>query len=491
MKKILIILSFFAMITSCGKLEDLNKNIKDPAVVPGETLFTGAQKRIMDQMVSTNVNLNVCRLFVQYWTETTYFDESNYDLTTRSQPDRLWNIFYVNVLKNLKEADMVISDTPIPAGEDPAVKQNKLAIVEIMAVYSWDVLVTTFGNVPYSDAIDIEKPLPKYDDGLTISKDLLTRLDAAIGKLNDGFDSFGSADNMYNGDVALWTKFANSLKLRMAMELSDVDAVQSIVKAAVESAAPNVLSSNDDNAKIIYLSALPNTNPLYVDLVSSGRNDFVAANTIVDTMNSLADPRLPFYFTKADTSTEQGVVKLAYAGGIPGASNNFLSYSHVADLIETPTFPGTMFDYAEVEFLLAEAVERGFSVGGTAEEHYNKAVAASIEDWGGTALEAAAYLANPKVAYATADGDWKQKIGVQSWIAYYNRGFEAWTQFRRLDFPALVAPADALSALPIRYPYPIEEQTLNGTNWEAASTAIGGDAVDTPLFWDTNYAPAK
>jgi hypothetical protein len=491
MKKILIILSFFAMITSCGKLEDLNQNIKDPAVVPGETLFTGAQKRIIDQMVSTNVNLNVCRLFVQYWTETTYFDESNYDLTTRSQPDGLWDLFYVNVLKNLEEAKTVITATPSPAGEDPAVKQNKLAIAEIMAVYTWDVLVTTFGNVPYSDAINIEIPLPKYDDALTVSTNLLSRLDAAIGQLNDSFDSYGSADNMYGGNVALWAKFANSLKLRMAMELSDVTSLQSTVKAAVESAAPNVLSSNADNAKIIYLSAMPNTNPLYVDLVASGRNDFVAASTIVDSMNSLADPRRPFFFTQLDTSSEAGVEKLAYVGGICGASNNFLAYSHVAPLIQTPTFPGTMFDYAEVEFLLAEAVERGFDVGGTAEEHYNNAIAASIEDWGGTALEAAAYLANPKVAYATADGDWKQKIGVQSWIAYYNRGFEAWTQFRRLDYPKLVAPEDALSALPIRYTYPINEQTLNGTNWEAASTAIGGDAVDTPLFWDTDYSPAK
>ena len=147
--------------------------------------------------------------------------------------------------------------------------------------------------------------------------------------------------------------------------------------------------------------------------------------------------------------------------------------------------------YAEVEFLLAEAVERGFDVGGTAEEHYNKAITASILDWGGTVEEAAAYLADPRVAYATAEGDWKQKIGMQSWIAYYNRGFEAWTQFRRLDYPLLVAPPDALSALPIRLTYPIEEQTLNGTNWEAAGTAIGGDAVDTQLFWDVNYDPAE
>src|SRR5664279_766793 len=180
MKKILIVLSVFAMTISCGKLEDLNKNIKDPAVVPGETLFTGAQRRVFNQVVSTNVNLNNFRLFVQYWTETTYTDESNYDLTTRTTPDNLWDLFYINALKNFSESAKVIDATAVPAGGDPVAKQNKLAIIEVMQVYCFDVLVETFGNIPYSEALDITKPLPKYDDGLTVFKDLLVRLDAAI-----------------------------------------------------------------------------------------------------------------------------------------------------------------------------------------------------------------------------------------------------------------------------------------------------------------------
>jgi hypothetical protein len=482
MKKILIMLSFFAIFTSCGKLEDLNKNIKDPASVPGETLFTGAQRRVFNQMVSSNVNLNNFRLFVQYWTETTYTDESNYDLTTRTTPDNLWDLFYINALKDFNESAKVITATPVPLGADPVAKKNKLAIIEVMEVYCFDVLLETFGNIPYSEALDINKPLPKYDDGLTVFKDLLVRLDAAIANMDNASGSFGTADNMYEGNVTLWIKFANSLKLRMGLVLADKDGATA--KATVESAAPNVFSSNDDNAKLIYLGAAPNTNPIYIDLVASARHDFVPANTLVDSMNSLNDPRRPFYFTQADTSTETGVVKLAYVGGIYGSSNDYLAYSHVANLIQTPTFPGTLFDYAEVEFLLAEAVERGYMVGGTAAGHYNNAITASIEDWGGTAVMATSYLANPKVAYATATGTWKQKIGIQSWLGYYNRGFEAWTQYRKLDYPLLEAPVDALSALPLRYTYPIEEQTLNGTNWTNASTAIGGDAVDTKLFWD-------
>jgi len=148
----------------------------------------------------------------------------------------------------------------------------------------------------------------------------------------------------------------------------------------------------------------------------------------------MEDPRRPFYFTQVDTSTESGVEKLAYYGGVYGAENDFYAYSHVADRIQVATFEGTILDYSEVEFLLAEAVELTFSVGGTAEDHYNEGIRASMEYWGVADTSITKYLADPRVAYTTAEGDYKQKIGMQSWIALYNRGFEAWTAWRKFDY---------------------------------------------------------
>lgn len=473
MRKILAILAIFILVASCGKLEDLNKNTKDPAEVSGESLFTNAQKNLFDQMVNSNVNTNVFRLIIQYWTETTYTDESNYDLNTRTIPDNHWDILYRDVLKNLDESSKVITNTVYLSTEDPAIKKNKLAIVEIMTVYSYSVLVETFGNVPYSQALNLDIKLPKYDDGLVVYKDLLTRLNAAIAKLDQGAESFGKADNMYGGNVANWYKFANSLKLRMGMLLSDVDAATA--KAAVESAAPNVFTSNLDNATLVYGSSAPNTNPIYADLVASGRHDFVPTSTLIDAMNTLNDPRRPHYFEKYNNG---------YSGGDPGASNDFYAFSHVADKIQIPSFEGMIFDYSEVEFLLAEAKERTYNVSGTAEGHYNNAITASIAYWGGTSEEIAQYLLQPEVAYSTAGEDWKTKIGTQQWIAYYNRGFEAWTEWRRLDAPVLTPAVDAISDIPVRYTYPIAEQTLNRANYASASTAIGGDDVATKLFWD-------
>jgi hypothetical protein len=227
-----------------------------------------------------------------------------------------------------------------------------------------------------------------------------------------------------------------------------------------------------------FLASPPNTNPLWEDLVQSGRFDFVAANTMVDKMKALNDPRIPLFFEKNEANQ--------YVGGTYGAVNNYSSFSAPTAKISDPIFPHTFFSYAEMEFLKAEAIERGIAVGGTAEEHYNNGITASIEEWGGTPADAAAYLAQPSVNYQTAPGTYKEKIGLQSWIALYNRGFDAWTQWRRLDAPTLVAPPNNVSGgvVPVRYTYPVVEQNLNKANYQAASTAIGGDKMGTKLWFD-------
>jgi len=91
-------------------------------------------------------------------------------------------------------------------------------------------------------------------------------------------------------------------------------------------------------------------------------------------------------------------------------------------------------------------------------------------------------MSRPGVPYSAAN--WKQSIGTQKWLALYNRGWDAWIEWRRLDYPLLDPAVDALSDIPLRYPYPVNEQNVNRLNYEAASTAIGGDVVETKLWWD-------
>lgn len=475
MKKViyLIITSFIVAFTGCtDKFEDFNTDKKHPAVVPGESFFSNAQKELADYMNNTNVNINIFKLMSQYWTETTYIDEANYDLVTRNISNGIYFRMYLRVLTDLKEAKALIEATTVSANE-AAQKQNKLQIIELLNVYAYAHLVDVFGAAPYTEALDINNVYPKYDAGKDIYTDLFKRLDAALGKLNASAGSYDSADLYYGGDVAKWIKFGNSLKVRMAITIADSD--NAVAKAAVEAAASKIFASNDDDCLIQYQTASPNYNQLYADLVASGRHDFVPANTIVDAMNTLQDPRREAYFTTLDGE---------YIGGEYGYSNSFGQRSHISDLIQEPTFPGIMLTYTEMCFYMAEAAERGYAVGGTAEAWYNKGVKASFDFWGISGADT--YLAKPTVAYATATGTWKQKIGTQSWIANYTRGVEAYTNWRRLDFPILNLPEEATkyADIPVRFTFPINEQTLNAANYNAIASAIGGDLITTKVFWD-------
>lgn len=472
MKKLISLALVALIIVSCSEnLTDLNKNPKSAQFVEGQTLFSNALRSMNNTMNSTNVNLNIFKLIAQYWTETTYLDEANYDLTGRAIPDNFWSSIYRDVLKDLDEsAKLITANTALTAN----VKANQLAIIEIWTVYAYSQLVITFGDVPYSEALDFSNTTPKYDNALTIYKDLLSRLNAATTAIKTGDDSFGDADLLFGGDASKWKKFANSLKLRMAIHLADVD--PALAKSTIEANYAGAITSNSDNVEFTYLSAPPNTNPLWVDLVQSGRQDFVGANTFIDMLNTLADPRRPAYF---DEVTAGG-----YVGGVYGASSPYNAYSHIDGAIQEPDYSGKIIDYAEIEFILAEASERGMSVGGTAASHYTAAITASMEYWGVSAGDIATYLLQPTVAYATATGTYKQKIGNQKWIALYLSGLEAWTEWRRLDTPVLNVPPAASTPTPVRYTYPVREQNLNKGQYDAASTAIGGDVVTTKLFFD-------
>ncbi|MDO6490549.1 MAG: SusD/RagB family nutrient-binding outer membrane lipoprotein [Cellulophaga sp.] len=475
MKKNIIIVLLALVTFSCtNDLEELNVNKKDFAQTTDASLFTSAQYKLFNQMTETSVNENIFRLIVQNWTETTYTDEANYDLKTRNIDEHHWETLYRDVLKNLKESKSLVSGS-----ED--IKTNKTAIIELYEIYTYYVLVTSFGDIPYTEALDIEALNPVFDKQDVIFADLLNRLDEnVISKIiTDEVGFSASEDIVYHGDTEQWKKFANSLKLQMGMLIADSDPAKSetVVSQAVDS---GVFTSSSDDMKIAFESAAPYTNPVYAALVLSGRDDYVPTNTIVNMMNSVNDPRRDDYFT---------LYKNEYKGGIPGELNTFGVYSHVSDKIgKDPTLEAPLMTYYEVEFLLAEAVERGF-IAGDAETHYNNAVTASIKYWGGTDAEAITYLGETNVSYTSAAGDYKQKIGTQKWLALYNRGFESWTEWRRLDYPVLVAPEDAKTTNdlpPFRMTYPDVELTLNEVNLKAAITSIGGDELETKLFWDKN-----
>jgi len=534
MKKLFLLLISFSTIAfySCDeRLEELNTDKKNPSEVDPSSLFARGLKVTFDNVESASVNDNPFRLYAQHWSQTTYPEESQYNLTSRSIPANFWENIYRDVLADLDESKRLIN-AEIEAGNfantPEAVFRNQISCIEILSAYNYTLLVDTYGDIPYTDALDVENISPSYDDAETVYKDLVDRIDAAVAAFDNSANGFSAAqDAMYNGNVSSWTLFANTLKLRIGMRFADYDAAYA-EDLVTEAVADGVFTSAADNASVQYMSAAPNTNPVYAAIVLSGRNDFVISDVLDETLNSLQDPRLKQYssemvnfpfpvdgddnemdstlaygvfatYTNEDgedsvetylaanttVSAEYAGKLKVYKGGTYGTANSFVSNSKLSSqLYNDPTFAGTLISYSEVQFLLAEAVERNM-IGGDAQTYYNAGIEASFDFWGADGFED--YILQPEVNYITATGTYKEKIGRQLWIALFNQGFEAWASYRRLDFGILEPlPGDESVSVPMRLIYPLEEDQLNGQNKSDAASAIGGDEVTTKVFWDVN-----
>lgn len=458
---------------ACTKdITRFNEQTKRAETVPPETLFTTATMNLSDLIASANVNINVFRFTVQHWAATTYQDEPRYDYTTRAIPDNDWSRLYRGMLANLNRSrELIEADELMDAVE----KANKVAQIDMLQVYAFHLLTTTFGNVPYSESMDPDNFFPGYEDAHAIYNNLITRLQADVAALNSTAPGISaSQDLLYGGDVDAWKKFGNAMLMRMALVIADVDAAQA--KAVFTAADGGAFTSAADNAEFVYMETTPNTNPIWDDLVNSGRQDMVAAATLLDKLVAMDDPRLTHYFRPNNNGD--------YVGGIVGSNNTFSTTSRPSEQVTLPNAPNIFISYSEVEFMRAEGIERGFGNSGTAAEHYSNAITASILWWGGTSTEAATYVARPDVAYATAAGDWKQKIGLQKWIGLYNQPFQGWLEMRRLDQPSVPAPVGAESGYPNRLTYPNSEQQLNPDNYTKNAQLIGGDLVVTKLFFD-------
>lgn len=480
MKKIAFILSvvfFFGVVGCTDQFEELNTDIKNPPSVTANSLFSNATRNLVDLMVVPNVNRNVFRLYSQYWAQTTYPDESQYNMVGRDIPGNMWNIYYRDVLKDYKEAASILNAANTSAqGFDEVQWKNQKAIITIMEAYTYTVLADIFGDVPFTQALDDTNLLPAYDSARSVYDASIANIQAAITEMDVNGSGF-SQDIVYGGNVGDWQKFANSVLLKLAVRMASVDLEKA--RSIAGNAYTGVFASSADNFSVAYEGATPNTNPIHQNLVLSGRNDYVPANTVVDVMNELEDPRRAIWFDQGDFDN--------YLGGVYGSANAYSGASHLSSVFRQPDLEGVLMTYSEVAFLLAEATEWGLEVGGTAEGFYNTGVKESIRYWGGTQLEADAYLAQPSVAYATAEGDWKAKIGKQKWISLFNNGFEGWSTWRLYDMDYFNVPEGMTQGdIPRRLIYPADEPTLNGANYSAAAANYNGDVASAKIFWDVN-----
>ncbi|QSW89271.1 SusD/RagB family nutrient-binding outer membrane lipoprotein [Flavobacterium endoglycinae] len=471
LKKLLYTTLFALTLTSCSdSLDDINKNPNATETPLAPYLLTGTLKQGADLYWGDANNFNSSLLFVQHWAKIQYTEPDRYDVSNTSFTS-LWNTGYATLITDL--------NTILKFPEAQA-NSNYKGIALTLRSWTFLLLTDAYGNIPYKEAG--QKVTPAYDTQKDVYTGLLEDLKQAQSLLNTSNGAV-TGDLVYKGDIGKWKRFVNSLRLRIALRISDKEpalAKQAAIEATNDAAG--VLSNNSDTFKFTYTSS-PQQNPASAWFET--RDDFRISKTMVDKLNEFSDPRLPVY---AQLPSDASVGK--YVGGANGLSNSdansqgFAKTSKPGTYFLTSASPAVIASYSETLFNLAEAAARGY-IAGDAEQYYRNAIIASFNQFGITDPTVIANYLNQAVVKYDAT-NYAKSIGTQKWIAFFGQGLDAFTEWRRLDYPVLTAgPATVLDGkIPSRFFYPGTEQSLNGTSYQAAIAVQGKDLLTTKLWFD-------
>lgn len=522
-----------ATASSCtAKFEDINSNPYQPGDLSADDYALGsAMNNLAGCVVSPDVNtaqFTDCLLggpLGGYFADS----QSNWKATISNfnptddwtrvflKSDRVLPVLYSNL--NVVEVVSQNTNNPLP-----------LAIANVIKVAAMHRVADAYGPIPYSKIGADGSIKTPYDSEQEVYNKFFEELNAALQVMknqeNDRLTA--SADYIYGGDVKKWIRFANSLKLRLAIRIANVDktTAQKMAEEAVDPANGGVIEQNADNAAWSYFSSSVN-NPIYVakeyNHVLSHSTDGLACLTGGDThasadiicyMNGYNDPRREKYFVKSEWMGQE-YVGLRRGIAIPDLNTIGHKYSGIN---LKPTDPLYWMNAAEVAFLRAEAKAiYGFNMHGEAKKFYEDGIRLSFEQWGADGVDA--YINSEEMesmSYTdpaslnsypdeltsltvkwdeSATPDEKQeRIIIQKWIANWMLGNEAWADYRRTGYPHLM-PATAVGNKSggvvnsergaRRIPYPADEYNDNTENIQhAVSNYLGGqDNMARDLWW--------
>jgi hypothetical protein len=501
-KRIYIMALMIALLTiACtSDFEEINTDPNNPVVVQTSYLMTNAQKGLLDDIYDEWFSGRGSYLYVQYFAQRNYTEEDRYQLRQPTN-NNYWAYIYSDIM-DLQEVIELNNRQTIP-------NQNQIAAARILKAWAFQILTDTYGDIPYFEALKAERDVtPTYTPQEEIYADLLKELTEASAQIDVSQPVFNEGDIIYEGDAGKWKKFANSLKMRVAIRLSNVDPnYKTYINEAI---ASGVFTSNDDNALFRFLPASPNAAPLYDAFYTSSRNDFTLskpfvdllkgvndnANSKVNPFHGLEDPRLQLWATPEDGEYEgmpYGIQSELTAAARPGTID-LMNPS----LVTSPMLALTYMDYAEVCFILSE-------VNNWDQSWYEKGVEASLDHWG---HEASVYGNLPSdydaqiSAYVSAlPAASAETVITQKYIALFLQGFEAWSELRRTGYPrAVVRPGEVSyvtgngtevlfetlegTDIPNRVTYPEVEQNLNPNSYREALARIGTDVLGARVWWN-------
>jgi len=494
MKKILF--TFFALslvLSSCEfdkGFEEMNVNpAKAPQINVANKFASAVLKTSGGRYENWRASLIYQSVMIQhfsstagYWSGDRYFRNDGYATS-------LWDQYYPNAVKEIEDikAQLTLEENT----------GSEMGMTRILRVYIYSRLTDLHGDIPYSEAGQgytngILKP--KYDTQESIYMDFLKELEEAVAQIGAS-TTMGKGDLVFQGDTAKWKAWGNSLMLRFAMRLSKIDEETS-KDWAVKAIGAGTMTSNAHIAMIKHTDGPEGINKNGHGEVFDADGNPRMSETFVDWLKDDDDPRLPILASRrSDKSTE-----IADLIGMPNGSTG----ATVADtsiyaepnrkVITGRDVPMVLQTYAEVEFMKAEAVQRGYTIG-SASTHYEAGVKAAMQMLSGiypnaaaiSDAEVATYLA-AKPYDATIGGKGLQMIGEQYWAATLLNEYEAFSNWRRTGFPVLEPinePGNVTNGtIPRRLIYPTGESSTNAANYAEAVARQGANNFTTRVWWD-------
>ncbi len=495
---IIVVAVLASLLSGCDDFGDMNKNPNAPTSIENnpELLLTYLTRNLPETIAMEGWS-DGSSLMAQYNAKIVF---TGFDLFDWGSNAGYWSNLYTYA-RNCNNLEA------IGHNGHKAISQTLKAVVFHQLVDNW-------GDVPYSEALQAKTEknyTPKYDKGEDIYLDLVKKLDEA-NTLYSNNTAGVVGDVLNDNDLTLWRKFNNSLMLRLYMRMSEVKpdiAKAGIAKILADPGKYPILSSSTENVALTYFEARPNTWPVHTSRVGSFDENRMS-ETIESVLKAYDDTRMKLWFRPTSASVSAGNPEWA---GMKNGLSDGVAYNYKGGSLNLSRWGEIFFEYpnasesilmlhSEVEFIIAEAIQRGWT-GGDQKTHYENAIKSSFDYWNsraavmGQSLEMpAGYLSKtwaPKTDYnkdlnvnVAYDGSLAQII-IQKWISHIMVAYEGFNDYKRLGIPNIIKPGpDAIySVMPNRHAYPSEEQALNGANRAEAAGRLqpNGDDIRSKVFW--------
>ncbi|WP_425555891.1 SusD/RagB family nutrient-binding outer membrane lipoprotein [Flavivirga jejuensis] len=478
MKNSLYIIAILSLITvSCTKdFEAINTNPNAPVTVQPSLLLRQVIYNFGEEM--SYEGFVAGDLLAQHRTALDFNLFDRHALKSPQLGGNPWPVFYTNLRDNEIILNQSKTVDAFKVYEGPAL---------ILKAYMGAGLTDLFGDVPYFEAFNgvngtvtptynLQEDIYMNDGGIL---DNLDKGIAAIENYNDAIALQG--DILFNGDLQAWIRFANALKIKHLLRVSGKVDVSSQLQTLFD--ADNYIKTNAQNAIFNFTNSEPNSFRL-AQLRIGDFNNFVLSETMETILVDLNDPRINTLFRPFSNSNSGAFNGLLNGIDATSTSVTLADYSLAGTAFreDTSTLDANFITAWEVHFALAEAATKNL-ITADAQNLYETGVALAFEYWN-TNLPADYLTGNAD--FNAAESTPLQQIITQKWIANVINGYEGWVEYRRTGFPELKTISASLNndLLPVRMPYPAEEDALNAENYAEAAAATDNNSINVPVWWD-------